>query len=64
MCCRVLADGSNAGRRIEAVVDETTTNGDQAKRRDACANGGIPIYWIVYLVNRRVEVYVDPRPAG
>ncbi len=25
---------------------------------------GIPVYWIVNLVDRRVEVYTDPGPAG
>jgi Uma2 family endonuclease len=28
------------------------------------ARGGIPIYWIVNLVDRQVEVYTDPGPAG
>ena len=28
------------------------------------AAGGIPAYWIVNLVDRRVEVYTDPDPAG
>ena len=26
--------------------------------------GGIPIYWIVNLVDRQVKVYTDPGPAG
>ena len=27
-------------------------------------NAGIPVYWIVNLVDRQVEVYSDPRPGG
>jgi Uma2 family endonuclease len=28
------------------------------------AAAGIPVYWIVNLIDRRVEVYTDPGPAG
>jgi Uma2 family endonuclease len=26
--------------------------------------GGVPVYWIINLVHRQVEVYTDPGPAG
>ena len=28
------------------------------------AAGGIPVYWIVNLVDRQLEVYSDPSPSG
>ncbi len=28
------------------------------------AAGGVPVYWIVNLVDRQVEVYSDPSPSG
>ena len=45
-------------------VAETTLDRDQGPKWDAYAHGRIPVYWIVDLVARRVEVYTDPSPAG
>ncbi len=45
-------------------VAETTLDRDQGKKQDAYAHGRIPVYWIVNLVDRRVEVYTDPGAAG
>jgi Uma2 family endonuclease len=28
------------------------------------ARGDIPVYWIINLIDRQVEVYTDPTPAG
>ena len=45
-------------------VSDTTYHRDRGKKWDANAQGGIPVYWIVNLVQRRVEVYSDPVPEG
>jgi Uma2 family endonuclease len=45
-------------------VSESSLDQDQGKKCDAYAKGRIPVYWIVNLVNRRVEVYTDPGPDG
>lgn len=47
-----------------AEVAETTYDRDRGEKWLAYARGGIPIYWIVNLVRRRVEVYTDPGPSG
>jgi Uma2 family endonuclease len=45
-------------------VSETTLDRDQGPKWDAYAKGRIPVYWIVNLVDRQVEVYTDPGPNG
>jgi Uma2 family endonuclease len=45
-------------------VSESTLAIDRGEKLSANAAGGIPIYWIVNLVDRRVEVYSAPGPAG
>jgi Uma2 family endonuclease len=45
-------------------VSDTTLARDRGEKLVAYAKGGIPVYWIVNLVDRRVEVYTDPGPAG
>ncbi len=45
-------------------VAETTLDRDHGKKWDAYAHGRIPVYWIVDLVHRRVEVHTDPGPGG
>jgi Uma2 family endonuclease len=45
-------------------VSDTTYHRDRGKKWDANARNGIPIYWIVNLPQRRVEVYADPGPEG
>jgi Uma2 family endonuclease len=45
-------------------VAETTLDRDQGKKWDAYAHGRIPVYWIVDLVHRQVEVHTDPGPGG
>lgn len=47
-----------------AEVSDSTYDRDRGKKWDANAKGGIPVYWIVNLTKRRVEVYTDPGPAG
>ncbi len=41
-------------------VSESTLGGDRGKKLSAYAKGGIPVYWIVNLVDRQVEVYSGP----
>jgi Uma2 family endonuclease len=45
-------------------VSDTTLARDRGEKLLAYAKGGIPVYWIVNLVDRRVEVYSNPGPAG
>jgi Uma2 family endonuclease len=45
-------------------VSEATLVRDQNEKLPAYARGGIPVYWIVNLVDRQVEVYSDPGPDG
>jgi Uma2 family endonuclease len=45
-------------------VSETTLSQDRGKKRTAYARAGIPVYWIVNLVDRQVEVYTRPAKAG
>ncbi len=45
-------------------VAESTLERDQGIKLIAYAKGGIPTYWIVNLVERRVEVYTRPSSSG
>jgi Uma2 family endonuclease len=45
-------------------VSGSTLNQDRGKKRLAYARGGIPVYWIVNLINRQVEVYSRPGKTG
>ncbi|HKI17790.1 MAG TPA: Uma2 family endonuclease [Isosphaeraceae bacterium] len=45
-------------------VADSSLDRDQGKKLLAYAKGGIPVYWIVNLVERQVEVYSDPAPKG
>jgi Uma2 family endonuclease len=45
-------------------VSETTLDRDRGDKLSAYAAGGIPVYWIVNLVDHRVEVYSNPSPSG
>jgi Uma2 family endonuclease len=45
-------------------VSGSTLNQDRGKKRTTYAEGGIPVYWIVNLVNRQVEVYSRPGKTG
>ena len=41
-------------------VSESTLSQDRGEKRSAYAKGRIPVYWIVNLVARQVEVYTRP----
>ncbi len=45
-------------------VAETTLDRDQGEKLLAYSAGGIAVYWIVNLVDHRVEVYTQPSPSG
>jgi Uma2 family endonuclease len=45
-------------------VSESTLAIDRGEKLSANAAGGIPVYWIVNLVDCRIEVYSAPGPAG
>ena len=45
-------------------VSETTLSQDRGKKRTAYARARIPVYWIVNLVARQIEVYTRPVKAG
>jgi Uma2 family endonuclease len=45
-------------------VSESSLSQDRSKKLSAYAKGGIPVYWIVNLVDRQVEVYTSPGPSG
>jgi Uma2 family endonuclease len=46
-----------------AEVSDTSLSEDR-KLAKLYAAAGIPVYWIVNLVDRQVEVYTDPGPGG
>ncbi|HZW34426.1 MAG TPA: Uma2 family endonuclease [Isosphaeraceae bacterium] len=45
-------------------VSDTTLSIDRGLKLSAYAREGIPVYWIVNLVDRQVEVHTGPGPAG
>ncbi len=50
---------------VALVVEVTrTTAAKDRALADVYGGGGIPVYWIVDVRGRRVEVYTDPDPAG
>lgn len=49
---------------VVEVADSTLVR-DRTTKKRAYARAGIPVYWIVNLIDRMVEVYTDPTgPAG
>ena len=42
------------------VSDKTSLKRDRGEKRDLYGRAGIPVYWLVNLVNRQVEVYANP----
>jgi Uma2 family endonuclease len=45
-------------------VAESTLERDRGRKHLAYAYGGIPVYWIINLVESQIEVYSDPAPEG
>src|SRR5262245_60847390 len=53
---------ADVGLLIE--VADTTLDRDRGEKQLAYARGGVPIYWIVNLVDRQLEIYTGPTPSG
>ena len=47
---------------VAEIADSSLSEG--RKQAVLYARAGIPVYWIVNLVDRQVEVYTDPTPTG
>jgi Uma2 family endonuclease len=45
------------------VADSSLTD-DRELADQVCGPAGVPIYWIINLVGRQVEVYTGPAPGG
>jgi Uma2 family endonuclease len=45
-------------------VSDSSLSEDRGVMVEVYGGGGVPVYWIVNLVDRQVEVYTDPRPGG
>jgi Uma2 family endonuclease len=56
-----IPEATDVGLLVEVSATNVSADRQQAS---VYARGGIPVYWIVSLVDRRVEVYTDPGPAG
>jgi len=54
------------GRDVSLVVEvaENSLVFDRTQKLTTYAGGGIPVYWIVNLVDRQIEVYSGPGPDG
>jgi Uma2 family endonuclease len=50
---------------VGLLVEVSATNvGADRQQGNLYGRSGIPVYWIVNLIDRQVEVYTDPGPAG
>ena len=45
-------------------VADTSLDRDRGEKLSAYAKGGVPVYWVVNLVDQWVEVYTDPDTSG
>ena len=59
---RRIATAADVALLVE--VSESTLRQDRGKKRTAYARARIPVYWIVNLVARHVEVYTRPVKEG
>jgi len=60
-------DKRHPGPAQVAVIVEVSMaslDRDRGAKQVAYARGGIPVYWVVNLIDRRVELYTDPTPTG
>jgi Uma2 family endonuclease len=53
---------ADVGLLIE--VADTTLDRDRGEIGRAYACGGVPVYWVVNLVDRQLEIYTEPSPGG
>jgi Uma2 family endonuclease len=56
-----IPEATDVGLLVE--VSATTVNADRMQG-NVYGRSAIPVYWIVNLVDRQVEVYTDPGPTG
>ena len=51
---------------VELLIEVSLTSleQDRGEKQLAYARGRIPVYWIINLVHRQVEVFADPGPDG
>jgi Uma2 family endonuclease len=56
-----IPDVPDVGLLVEVSVTSLSADRQQA---DRFGRSGIPVYWIVNLVDRQVEVYTNPGPTG
>jgi Uma2 family endonuclease len=54
--------GANDAVLVVEVADSTLAD-DQNDKAVVYARAGLPVYWIVNLVDRRIEIYTDPTGA-
>ncbi len=47
-----------------AEVSDATLQQDQTRKKRIYARAGIPVYWIVNLPERQIEVYTEPLSAS
>jgi Uma2 family endonuclease len=47
-----------------AEVADSSLSWNRSEKQTAYASAGVPLYWIVNLVDRQLEVYTDPHPDG
>jgi Uma2 family endonuclease len=45
-------------------IADSTLSADQKEMKRVYSASGIPVYWIVNLVDRQLEIYTDPTPDG
>jgi hypothetical protein len=48
----------------DPVVADASLSRDRSIKKQIYARAGIPVYWIVNLPERRIEVYADPSGPG
>jgi Uma2 family endonuclease len=44
-------------------VADATLQRDRTRKKRIYAHAGIPVYWIINLVDRQIEVYSNPQPT-
>ena len=59
-----LAHPTAADVALVIEVSNSTLGPDRTVKLRGYARAGIPVYWIVNLIDRQVEVYADPDPAA
>jgi Uma2 family endonuclease len=57
-----IPDARNVALLVE--VAESTLDRDRGRKLNAYVKGGVPIHWIVNLVERKIEVYAQPTASG